>query len=65
VIKSFKDKGLERFASKGDPSKLSVQRVDRLNRMLAALQDAIVPGDMDFRGGDFTRSQATARGPIQ
>jgi len=53
VIRSFKDKGLERFASKGDPSKLSVQRVERLTRMLAALQDAAVPGDMDFPGWRF------------
>src|SRR5690606_30756771 len=42
MIKSFKDKGLERFATRGDHSKLSVQNHDRVARILARLDAAQV-----------------------
>ena len=50
MIKSFKNKGLERFAAKGDASKISVQNLDRLRRILVALDEAARPGDMDIPG---------------
>jgi proteic killer suppression protein len=53
MIRSFKDKGLERFASKGDASKLSVQNVSRVRRILAALSSARSPDDMNVPGWRF------------
>jgi proteic killer suppression protein len=53
MIKSFKDKGLERFATRGDHSKLSVQNHDRVARILARLDAAQVPQDMDIPGYRF------------
>jgi toxin HigB-1 len=37
MIRSFRNKGLERFAETGDPSKLSVQNIGRVERILQAL----------------------------
>ena len=53
MIKSFKSKVLQRFAQKGDASKLSVQNVDRVTRILAALNVAAAPGDMNVPGWGF------------
>jgi proteic killer suppression protein len=44
---------LERFASKGDPSKLSVQNPARIGRMLAALDFASAPTDLAVPGWCF------------
>jgi toxin HigB-1 len=53
VIRSFKDKGLRRFAEKGDTSKISVQRPDRLTRMLTRLDVATAPAEMNLPGWRF------------
>jgi toxin HigB-1 len=54
MIRSFKDKGLERFSTKGDASKLSVQqRNDRINRILGALDAATTPNDVNLPGWKF------------
>lgn len=53
MIKSFRSKGLEKFASKGDLSRLSVQNVNRLERILAALDAAAKPEDMNVPGFRF------------
>lgn len=53
MIRSFKSKALERFFTRGDASKLSVQAPDKIGRMLQALDDAIEPGDMAFPGWRF------------
>lgn len=53
MIRSFKNKGLRRFAEKGDASKLSVQNADRVRRMLARLDAAARPEDMDLPGNYF------------
>lgn len=50
MIKSFRSKGLERFATKGDASKLSVQNPARLARILTALNAAKLPSDMNLPG---------------
>lgn len=50
MIKSFKSKGLERFATKGDASKLSVQNPKRITRILRALDAAKLPSDMNIPG---------------
>jgi proteic killer suppression protein len=53
VIRSFKHKGLRRFAETGDASKLSVQRADRITRMLTRLEVASSPLDMNVPGWRF------------
>ena len=53
MIRSFKRKGLRRFAEKGDASKLSVQNPDRLRRILVALDAARAPAHMDLPGLQF------------
>jgi proteic killer suppression protein len=53
VIKSFNSKALQRFAQRGDASKLSVQNVDRVTRILAALDAVKAPGAMDVPGWRF------------
>jgi proteic killer suppression protein len=55
VIRSFRDKGLQRFAVTGDPSRLSVQKPDRIRRILARLDAAATPGEMDAPGFRFHR----------
>lgn len=53
MIRSIKNKGLRRFAEKGDASKLSVQNPDRIRRMLATLDAATKPEDMNLPGFGF------------
>ncbi len=53
MIRSFRDKGLERFASQGDRSKLSVQNLARLERILTRLQLATTPEQMNLPGWRF------------
>jgi proteic killer suppression protein len=50
MIKSYKNKGLERFATKGDASKLSVQNPARIQRILMALNAATQPSDLNLPG---------------
>jgi len=53
VIKGFGDKPLKRYAEKGDAKHLPVRNLRRLDRVLAALNHATVPADMDVPGWDF------------
>ena len=53
VIRSFNDKGLRRFAERGDWSKLSVQKPDRIRDILNALEAATAPGQMNIPGLRF------------
>lgn len=50
MIRSYKSKALRRFAERGDASKLPIQNVDKVRRILAALERARHPGDMDQPG---------------
>jgi len=50
VIRSFRSKGLRRFAEHGDSSKLSVQNPDRIRRILLALNVAKSPDAMNVPG---------------
>jgi proteic killer suppression protein len=50
VIRSFRNKGLRRFAEKGDPSKLSVDNHDRVLRLLRRLAVARSPDQMNAPG---------------
>lgn len=54
MIKSFRSKALKQFAATGDPSKLPVPKsADRLRRQLMALNDAVVPEEMNLPGWYF------------
>lgn len=62
MIKSFRDKGLERFASKGDRSKLSVPNLARVERILRALDTAALPEQMNVPGWRFHGLSGKAKG---
>jgi proteic killer suppression protein len=53
VIRSFRSKALKRFAETGDGSKLSVQKPDRVRRILLRLDAARLPRQMDSPGMRF------------
>ena len=53
MIRSFRDKGLRRFVETGDPSKLSVQNLARLERILQRLDVATQPEQMNLPGWRF------------
>jgi proteic killer suppression protein len=50
VIKSYRHKGLERFAESGSKAGIQPKHADRLRRLLTALDVASVPQDMDAPG---------------
>jgi len=53
VIRSFRSKGLRRFAERGDASRLNVQSPDRIRRILLALDAAKSPDSMNVPGFRF------------
>jgi proteic killer suppression protein len=53
MIRSFRSKALRRFAETGDASKLSVPNVDRVRRILRALNEAKSPEQMNIPGYRF------------
>jgi proteic killer suppression protein len=63
VIRSFRNKGLRRFAERGDPSRLSVPNSDRVRRILLALDAAKAPEHMNIPGFRYhpLRSQEKGR----
>lgn len=62
MIRSFRDKGLRRFAEKGDPSKLSVRNVARVERILVRLNEATRPQQMDVPGLGFHLLKGESKG---
>jgi proteic killer suppression protein len=50
VIKSYRHKGLKRFAESGSKAGIQPKHADRLRRLLTALDVASVPRDMDAPG---------------
>lgn len=53
MIRSFRDKALQRFFETGSPRGLSVQDHNRVARVLRALEAATRPEDMDLPGYRF------------
>ena len=53
MIRSFRSKALRRFAERGDASKLSVPNVRRIEAILARLEGAIAPEDLNLPGYRF------------
>jgi plasmid maintenance system killer protein len=58
MIRSFRDKGLQRFFATGDGRRLSVQNTRRVANILRALDDASRPEDMNLPGSAFMRFPA-------
>ena len=53
MIRSFRSKALKRLAEQGDASKLSVPNVRRVETILARLDGAMVPEDLNLPGYRF------------
>jgi len=53
VIRSIRNKGLRRFAETGDGSRLSVRNEGRIRRILAALDAAAAPEQLNLPGFAF------------
>jgi proteic killer suppression protein len=53
MIRSFRNRALERFAATGNPKGLSVQKPDRVARLLKALTSANKPSALDLPGLRF------------
>jgi toxin HigB-1 len=55
VIRSFRSKALRRFAESGDASRLSVQNVERVRRILLQLDETSSPEEMNIAGWKLHR----------
>ena len=53
MIRSFRSKALRRFADQGDRAKLSVPNVRRIETILARLDAALLPEDLNLPGYRF------------
>lgn len=53
MIRSFRSKALKRLAEQGDASKLSVPNVRRVETVLARLDSAMMPEDLNLPGYRF------------
>ena len=62
MIRSYRSKALKRFAELGDASKLSVQNVPRLQRIMNALDAARQPEDLSIPGLRFHALKGDAKG---
>ena len=62
MIRSFRNKNLERFAASGNLKGLSVQKPDRITRLLRALAAATKPSAMDLPGLRFHGLKGKDRG---
>jgi proteic killer suppression protein len=50
MIRNFKDKALRRYFESGNAKGLAVQNLDRVSRILTALNGATRPADLDLPG---------------
>jgi proteic killer suppression protein len=62
LIRSYRNKGLQRFAETGDASKLSIKNVKRIERIIAYLDEATAPEMMDFPGLRFHALKGSDKG---
>jgi proteic killer suppression protein len=62
MIRSYRSKALERFALTGNSRGLSVQKPERIARLLKALDAATRPGAMDLPGLRFHTLKGAEKG---
>ena len=53
MIRSFRSKGLQRFAERGDSSRLSVPNMARVERIITRLDTISTPDDANLPGWRF------------
>ena len=53
MIKSFRHKGLDRFFTKSDRSKIDARQADGIRRILDRLDASVRPEDMNLAGFGF------------
>ena len=53
MIESFKHRGLKRLFQSGDRSKIRPDLIDKVERILARLEAALAPEDLDVPGFGF------------
>jgi toxin HigB-1 len=62
MIRSFRSKGLRRYAETGDASKLSVPHIDLVRRVLFALDAATSPEQLNTPGSRFHALKGRGKG---
>jgi proteic killer suppression protein len=62
MVRSFRSRALKRFAETGDGSRLSVQKPDRIRRMLLLMEVAKLPQQMDVAGYRFHSLRGKEKG---
>jgi len=62
VIGSFKHKGLKRLYEKGDESKISTDLLPKVNRIMALLDVATGPDELDLPGFKLHSLKGSMRG---
>lgn len=62
MIRSYRNKALERFALTGNRKGLNVQKPERIARLLKALNAATRPNTMDLPGLRFHALKGTGKG---
>ena len=62
MIRSFRSKSLRRFAELGDAAKLSVTNVRRIETILARLDSASMPEDLNLPGYRFHGLKGQSKG---
>lgn len=62
MIRSFRSKALRRLAEHGDASKLSVPNVRRVETILARLEGALAPEDLNLPGYRWHRLKGKDKG---
>ena len=62
MIRSYRSKALERFALTGNRKGLSVQKPERIARLLKALEAATKPAAMDLPGLRFHALKGAEKG---
>jgi proteic killer suppression protein len=55
MIKSFRHKGLKNFFESENKAGIQPAHANRLRRQLRALDDAVIPSNMDYPGWGFHR----------
>ena len=62
MIRSFRSKSLRRFAERGDVAKLSVSNLRRVEAIVARLESALLPEDMNLPGFRFHGLKGQSKG---
>ena len=62
MIRTFKHRGLKRLYERGDHSQVSSDRLDRIEDILARLDVAVIPTDLDLPGYGLHKLRGRLKG---